>query len=93
VIGETMIKKLLLLTVALTFTLRPATALASPTTLVDNRVIIDNAPLNSVGAEDGLGAGNFGLNFPTFIDIQGLGAGPKRKIGTTVAAAFRTRSH
>ena len=42
---------------------------ASPITLVDNQVIIDNAPFNSVGAEDGLGSGNYGLNFPTFIDI------------------------
>lgn len=47
----------------------PATALAAPVALLDNRVIIDNPPFYSVGPEDGLGSGNFALNHPGFIDI------------------------
>jgi PEP-CTERM motif len=47
----------------------PTGASAASAGLVDNRVIIDNAPFYSVGAEDGLGTGNFALNYPTFIDI------------------------
>lgn len=47
----------------------PVSALATPVTLLDNRVIIDNALFYSVGAEDGLGGGNYALNHPGFIDI------------------------
>lgn len=49
--------------------LLPISAWAIPVTLVDNRVIIDNAPFYSVGAEDVLGSGNYALNHPGFIDI------------------------
>lgn len=49
--------------------LLPATAMAVSVPLVDNQVIIDNSPFFSVGAEDGLGSGNFALNHPGFIDI------------------------
>lgn len=49
--------------------LAPATASAASAALIDNQVIIDNAPFYSVGPEDGLGSGNYALNFPSFIDI------------------------
>lgn len=62
--------------------------LAQTASLVDNRVIIDNAPFYSIGAEDDLGGGNFALNHPGFIDIPyaifDLGA------ATTVSSAFLT---
>ena len=46
-----------------------APVLAAPVPVVDNRVIVDNAPFYSVGAEDLLGGLNFALNAPSFIDI------------------------
>ena len=50
-------------------TLVPAIASADTATVVNNAVIIDNAPFYSIGGEDGIGGGNYGLNFPAFIDI------------------------
>ncbi|MBL4781294.1 MAG: PEP-CTERM sorting domain-containing protein [Porticoccaceae bacterium] len=44
-------------------------AFSTPITLVDNRVIIDNSPFYSIGAEDNLGSGNYALNHSRFIDI------------------------
>ncbi len=49
--------------------LLPATAMAASVPLIDNQVIIDNNPFFSIGAEDGLGVGNYALNHPGFIDI------------------------
>ena len=49
--------------------LLPTTVFAASVPLVDNQVIIDNAPFFSVGGEDGLGSGNYALNHPNFIDI------------------------
>jgi hypothetical protein len=43
--------------------------LAVPVTLLDNRVIADNAPFYSIGTEDNLGELNYALNHPDFIDI------------------------
>jgi hypothetical protein len=47
----------------------PASTLAASATLVDNRVIVDNAPFYSVGSEDELGGYNYALNSSGFIDI------------------------
>lgn len=50
--------------------LLPTTAFAGPIPVVNNQVIIDNAPFYSVGPEDSsLGSGNYALNHPGFIDI------------------------
>lgn len=49
--------------------LLPVTAMAASVPLIDNQVIIDNNPFFSIGAEDGLGSGNYALNHPGFIDI------------------------
>lgn len=49
--------------------LLPVTAMAASVPLIDNQVIIDNNPFFSIGAEDGLGVGNYALNHPSFIDI------------------------
>lgn len=46
-----------------------SSAHAATAILEDNRVIVDNAPFFSVGAEDSLGSGNFALNRAGFIDI------------------------
>jgi len=63
-------KKLWLLTLLLVFaTLVPATASAATIPLIANQVIIDNPPFYSIGPEDGIGGGNYALNYPSFIDI------------------------
>lgn len=49
--------------------LLPVTAMAASVPLIDNQVIIDHNPFYSIGAEDGLGTGNYALNHPGFIDI------------------------
>ena len=49
--------------------LAPAAVSAASAALVDNSVIIDNAPFYSVGSEDQIGSGNYALNHPAFIDI------------------------
>lgn len=58
-----------LITTAAFAALAPTAAFADTATLVNNAVIIDNAPFYSIGAEDQIGAGNFALNHPGFIDI------------------------
>lgn len=58
-----------LVSIAALSALLPATAMAVSVPLIDNQVIIDNAPFYSIGAEDRLGSGNFALNHPEFIDI------------------------
>jgi len=45
------------------------TAAAATIPLVSNQVIVDNSPFNSIGPEDGIGGGNYALNYPGFIDI------------------------
>ncbi len=62
-------KKYLLGTAAIATAFTSVPAHAATAILEDNRVIIDNAPFFSVGAEDGLGSGNFALNRAGFIDI------------------------
>lgn len=53
----------------ITAALMAFSAQAATATLVDNAVIVDNAPFYTIDGGDGLGAGNYALNHPSFIDI------------------------